>query len=129
PPRQCPEVRHREEPVQDHVETVALLALDDGRLAAGDLLAPHAGRQVGELLAGKLREQTDARELGLGCGYVPRAHGTSMRSASGSTASSTGEESSAGSPSIAAPRTPACSSVNLSAGRSVHVCGNQSAAT
>lgn len=66
---------HCEDAVQDHVEAIALVALDDGRLARGDLLAAHPLRELSEPLAGQLREQRDLREL-VGGGRGARAHGT-----------------------------------------------------
>src|SRR6266511_1086307 len=106
PPRHRAKVRDREHAGQDDVQAITLIAFDNGRLAAGDFLAAHPLRKLDELLAGELREQADARQLSLSRGYVPRAHGRSMRRARGSMESSTGDSSCAGSPSTAARRRP-----------------------
>src|SRR5207247_8884156 len=55
-----------DQPAQDDVEVVALLALEDDRVARSHVGPPHVVRELGEHLTGELLEEPDARELGDG---------------------------------------------------------------
>ncbi len=64
----------RDQSAQDHVEVVALLALEHDRVAGSDVRAAHVLGELRQHLAGQLLEEPDAGELGHGCGRETR-HG------------------------------------------------------
>src|SRR4029450_7597109 len=62
-------VAARDQSAQEHVEVIALLALEDDRVARSHVGAAHVVGELGQHLPGELLEEPDARELGDGrCG-------------------------------------------------------------